>query len=301
MSQELRENNLILRARIIRFIREFFEKRGYLEVETPFILPSVIPELHIDAIKTEMGFLHTSPELCMKILLSKGYGNIFQICKCFRKGEKGKRHLPEFTMLEWYHLGVDYNGIMEECERLIYCLCIEIFGKDKITYMGKEIDLSLPWERITLEEAFERYASVPLRYAIDKGIFEEVLVNEIEKRLTERPVFLKDWPVEMAALSKLRGDIAERFELYIAGIEIANGYTELIDLGEIKKRVKEENEKRCFFGKEKYPISDEFFRNFEKLPDCAGIALGIDRLIMIFSNTDDIKDTVSLTYEEISL
>ncbi len=124
MSQGLR-NRLLLRSKILQTIRSFFYQRNFAEVETPILLPYLIPEAHIDAVVSERGYLHTSPELCMKILLSQGSGNIFQICKCFRKGESGNLHLPEFTMLEWYHVGIDYNSLMDECELLIYTLCKE--------------------------------------------------------------------------------------------------------------------------------------------------------------------------------
>ena len=286
------------RAEIIKKIREFFEKRGFLEVETPFLLPYIIPEAHIDAIKAGDGYLHTSPELCMKFLLAKGYGNIFQICKCFRKGERGRIHLPEFTMLEWYHVGIDYNGLMRECEELIIFLCEEMSGKREINYRGKKVDLTPSWEEISLEEAFKRYASISLEDAINKGRFEEIMVNEIEPNLgIEKPTFVKDYPSSMCALSKIKDNFAERFELYIAGLELANGYTELTDLNEIKKRLEEENEKRKKMGKEVYPMPEEFFLKAKRIPECAGIALGLDRLIMLLLNEDDIRSVVTLTWD----
>ncbi len=290
-----------LRAEILHKIREFFRKRGFIEVETPFLLPYVIPESYIDAIKTEDGYLHTSPELCMKLLLASGYEKIFQICKCFRKGEKGKLHLPEFTMLEWYHVGIDYNGLMQECESLITFLCRELSGKEMLRYKAKEIDLSPPWQKLTVHEAFRRYASVSLDEAMDKGIFEEVIVSEIEPKLgIEKPVFLKDYPVSMAALSKIKDNYAERFELYICGLELANGYTELTDMKEMRERLKKENEKRKELKKEPYPMPDAFFLKVKQLPDCSGIALGIDRLIMLFCNEEDINNVVAITSEDLT-
>ena len=299
MLQESKNKEIIAkRAKIIKKIREFFEKRGFLEVETPFLLPYIIPEAHIDAIRTEYGYLHTSPEFCMKFLLARGYGNIFQICKCFRKGEKGRIHLPEFTMLEWYHIGIDYNGLMKECEALIFFLCEELLRKTEIDYKRNKVDLTPPWERISLEEAFKRYAGISLKDAIDKGRFEEIMVNEIEPHLgIEKPTFIKDYPASMCALSKIKGDLSERFELYIAGLELANGYTELTDLNEMKERLKEENEKRKKIGKEVYPIPEEFFFKVERIPECAGIALGLDRLVMFLLNEDDIRNVVSLTWD----
>ena len=292
MLQELRSKKatLKLRSKILKEIRSFFEERGFLEVETPFLLPYLIPEAHIDAIKADGGYLHTSPELCMKVLLANGYGNIFQICKCFRKGENGKLHMPEFTMLEWYHVGIDYSELMNECESLLLFLCKKIFNSDQIVYKGKRIDLSPPWERITLEQAFEMYASVSLREALYKDIFEEIMVNEIEPRLgIKKPVFVKDYPVSMAALSQIRNGYAERFELYICGIELANGYSELTDMKEMIKRCEEENKKRKEMGKDQYPIPKDLLSNIKEIPKCAGIALGIDRLVMIFAQKKDIQ------------
>ncbi len=290
-----------LRAEILHKIREFFRKRGFVEVETPFLLPYVIPESYIDAIKAEDGYLHTSPELCMKMLLASGYKKIFQICKCFRKGEKGKLHLPEFTMLEWYHVEIDYNALMRECESLIIFLCRELLGKESIKYREKEIVLTPPWHQITVHEAFKRYGSMSLHDAVDRGLFEEIMVYEIEPKLgIEKPVFLKDYPVSMAALSKLKDNHAERFELYICGLEIANGYTELIDMKEMKKRLKIENEKRKKLKKEPYPMPEGFFFKVKQLPDCSGIALGIDRLVMLICNEEDINNVVAITPEDLT-
>jgi lysyl-tRNA synthetase class 2 len=175
--------------------------------------------------------------------------------------------------------------------------------KESIDYKGYNIDLTPPWTRITLKEVFEVYASISLEDAIKKEIFEEVMVNEIEPRLgINKPIFIKDYPAPMAALSKIRYDdpnIAERFELYICGIELANGYTELTNIKEMKKRFDIENKKRNSIGKKQYYIPEELFMRIEKLPDCAGIALGIDRLIMLFSNNSEIDQVVTLLPEEI--
>lgn len=301
MSQELKNDIIVLRSEILHKIREFFHRRGFIEVETPFLLPYVIPESYIDAIKAENGFLHTSPELCMKLLLGLGYEKIFQICKCFRKGEKGKLHLPEFTMLEWYHVGIDYNTLMQECESLIVFLCKELFGKEKIRYKNTEVSLTPPWERITVNEAFKRYASVSLQDAINKGLFEETMVYEIEPNLgIKKPTFLKDYPVSMAALSKIKDNHAERFELYICGLELANGYTELTDMEEMKKRLEIENKKRKALKKETYPIPKPFFLKVKHLPECSGIALGIDRLVMLLCNEENINNVVAVTPDDLN-
>ena len=301
MSRGLR-NNILLRAKILQIIRSFFNQRGFTEVETPVLLPYIIPEAHIDAITTDQGYLHTSPELCMKMLLSQGYGNIFQICKCFRKGERGKLHLPEFTMLEWYHLGIDYNALMDECELLIYTICKKLLNHETFFYKEKRLDLSIPWDRISLKKAFSMYASISLEDALKQDIFEEVMTDEVEPRLgTNRPVFIIDYPSTMAALARIRHgepDVAERFELYIGGLELANAYTELTDIREMKERFEKENKKRLLMGKDEYPMPERFL-GLERLPECAGIALGVDRLIMLFSNSRSIDEVVALTYEGI--
>lgn len=293
-------NKILLRAKILQAIRSFFDERGFIEVETPVLLPYVIPEAHIDAIRAEKAYLQTSPELCMKMLLAQGYGNMFQICKCFRRGERGALHLPEFTMLEWYHLGIDYNGLMDECELLIHNVCKEILRKETISYRGNKIDLALPWDRVGLKDVFLRYASVSLEDAIEQNIFEELMVNEVGPRLGfNRPIFIKDYPASMAALSKVRPGnpgVAERFELYICGLELANGYTELTDTNEIRERLEMENKRRELMGKDLLPMPEGFLK-LEKIPECAGVALGIDRVVMLFSNSAGIDEVVTLTYE----
>jgi len=162
-----RESCLWLRATIIQAIRSFFIDRGYLEIETPNLIPSPAPEVNIDAVSAADGFMHPSPELCMKRLLSAGYSMIFQICKCYRKGERGKHHLPEFTILEWYRAGADYMDLMEECEEMIRFVAADLEREDRIKYMGKSIDLRGPWERMTMSDAFKRYSPISLEEALE--------------------------------------------------------------------------------------------------------------------------------------
>jgi len=154
--QNIRKN-LELRAKVVASIRCHFESRGYLEVETPIRIPAPAPEVHIDAQPSGSWFLHTSPELCMKRLLANGFERIFQICKCFRKGERGHLHLPEMTMLEWYTAGHDYRDMMQQCEDLITSVALSICHAKVIQYQGQEIDLTGPWYRMTVNEAFDKY------------------------------------------------------------------------------------------------------------------------------------------------
>ena len=296
-------SRLFLRARIIHSIRSFFISRGYLEVETPVIIPAPAPEANIDAIKTEGGFLQTSPELCMKRLLSAGYEKIFQICKCFRNAERGRLHLPEFTMLEWYRAGADYFYLMDECRRMIKYVMDELGMGDIIEYQGCSINLSGEWERITVNDAFKKCTGTTPEKAIESGDYDEIMVSEIEPSLNNgRPVFLYNYPASQAALAKVREDdpeIAERFELYIGGLELANAFSELTDADEQEKRFVEESENRKNAGKTQYPFPEKFINDLEHMPASAGIAFGIDRLIMLLTNSAAIDDAVTFTPEKL--
>ncbi len=153
-----KRETLILRARILQTVRKFFLEEGFLEVSTPVLSPSLLPEDHIDAIESEAGFLLPSPEIHMKCLLAAGYERIFQIGPGFRKGEKGRHHLPEFTLLEWYRARADYHALAGDCERLLLRANEEITGSRTISFQGSSIDLTPPWPRLTLQQAFEEFA-----------------------------------------------------------------------------------------------------------------------------------------------
>jgi lysyl-tRNA synthetase class 2 len=222
---------LLLRSRIIQATRDFFVSSGYLEIETPLLIPAPAPELHIDAIQAGSLFLHTSPELCMKRLLAAGYGKIFQICRCFREGERGSSHLPEFTLLEWYRAGTDYRGLMDECEEMLLHLSQTLGFGQTLSYQGKEIDLSRPWPRLKVRDALRRYAGLTLEDVLAAGSFDERMVTLVEPCLgLPKPTFLLDYPSSLAALARTKEkepESAERFELYIAGVELANAFSEL--------------------------------------------------------------------------
>ena len=298
-----RKQALWLRARVIQALRRFFIDREYLEVETPHLIPAPAPETHIDAIPAGDGFLHTSPELCMKRLLAAGYTRLFQICRCFRQGERGSRHLPEFTLLEWYRTGVDYLALMAECEELIRFVSGELGRGARIRYQGEEILLEGPWERLTVRDAFARFASVSMEEALRNGLFDEVMVTRIEPHLgTPRPTFLYDYPSELAALARARKDdpsVAERFELYMARLEIANAFSELIDPEEQSARFERERAERGRMGRTVYPLPQKFLDDLHHMPACAGIALGVDRLVMLFADETDIGKVVTFTPEEL--
>jgi lysyl-tRNA synthetase class 2 len=303
LSLARRKKALQQRAHILKAIREFFITQGFLEVETPYRIPAPAPESHIDAIPSGSWFLHPSPELCMKRMLAAGYEKIFQVCRCWRERERGNQHIPEFTLLEWYHSGIDYRTLMEECGRMIQTVAISI-GLGKYAFFRNEvIDLNEPWERISVREAFREYSKTSIEEALQRGLFDEMMVQDIEPRLgIRKPVFLYDYPAQRAALARLKSEdetVAERFELYIGGLELANGFSELIDPEEQKKRFEKENQNRRSMGRLIYPMPEEFLEEMNEMTPSAGIALGVDRLVMVFLNASSIDEVVAFTPEEL--
>jgi len=288
---------LIKRARIINQIRAFFMDHQFLEVETPHRIPANAPELYIDAVLAEDWFLQTSPELCMKRLLAAGYDNIFQICRCWRSGERSARHLPEYTMLEWYRRGHDYTTLMADCEDLISALCPD----ETLVWQHHRISLKRPWPRLTVADAFAEYGTISLEEALQTGAFDTTIALEIEPRLpADRPVFLVDYPVQHASLARTKINnpaFAERFELYIGGMELANAFSELTDSAEQSRRFAAEEDQRQQLGKVPYPAPQAFLRELNTLDSAAGIALGIDRLVMLLCDLSRIDDCVAFTPE----
>ena len=237
----------------------------------------------------------------MKRLLAAGYPRIFQICKCFRAGERGDRHLPEFTMLEWYREGTDYRALMDDCEALIPLVACELGFGGRFSRQGREIRLEIPWERITVREAFRRYAAMTATEALRKDRFDEILACEVEPHLgMASPVFLYEYPVELGSLARVKeGDpgIAERFELYCAGLELANAFSELTDAGEQRRRFEKVFRERRRYGNPVYPMPECFLAALPRMSPSAGIALGIDRLAMLLSDKSRIDEVVAVTPE----
>ena len=297
------KKNLELRAKLIQMVRVFFMHRGFLEVETPIRIPRPLPEAHIDAPSSGTWFLQPSPESCMKRLLSSGYDNIFQICKCFRENERGARHLPELTMLEWYCAFSDYMDVMAQCEDLVKFLANKTGVTGKMNFQGKHISMTGNWDRLKVREAFDRYAPVSLEKALAADGFDEIISCEIEPNLGwERPVFLYDYPRSKASLAKCKqGDqqTAERFEMYIGGIELCNAFSELTDPTEQRMRFEADRQERQLAGKTNYPMPEKFLSALSAMPEAAGCALGIDRLVMLFADVTDIDDVVSFIPEEL--
>ena len=295
---------LYTRHRMTAALRTFFDEQNYLEVETPVRIPAPAPEAHIDPVPSADWYLQTSPELCMKRLLAAGYPRIYQICRCFRQGERGRRHLPEMTMLEWYTADADYLDMMDQTEALVLSVVDDLLdGARALTYQGRRIDLSPPWERLRVSDAFGRYGGGDMASALENNRFDEVMGLDIEPRLgLERPVFLMDYPIAQGALARRRAqapDEVERFELYIAGLELCNAFSELTDPTEQRRRFVDERAARQAAGKTAAPMPEPFLSALESLPDCTGNALGVDRLAMLFADVVDIDAVSAFTSEEL--
>ena len=303
MTPKTHFRNIKIRSLVIQAIRDFFYQNNYLEVDTPIRCPSIIPEAQIDPVTSEKWFLQASPELCMKRLLSNGFDRIFQICKCFRKNERGGHHLPELTMLEWYAKDNTYLDLMNQCEALVKFIVKRLIFNAKLSYQGKAIDLEQPWQRITVSEAFRLYSDISLTEALKLNTFDEIVSFQIEPCLgNPTPTFLYDYPASLASLAKLlpkNPKFAERVEFYIAGIELANGFTELTDATEQKQRFYKENLIRTSQNKSSLPMPDKFLKDLETIPDAAGIALGVDRLVMLFCDAKVIDEVVLFVPEDL--
>jgi lysyl-tRNA synthetase class 2 len=303
LRQKTIQANLAMRSHILAAIRDFFRQHNYLEIETPCRIPAPAPEVHIDAQSSGEWYLQTSPELCMKRLLAAGFERIYQICRCFRKNERGNRHLPEMTLLEWYTAGVDYTHMMRQCEALILFVIQRLAIGSSITYQNRAIDLQPPWPRITVSEAFERYADCSMAQALTSDRFDEMMGLQIEPRLgLTRPVILMDYPSRHGALARTKPghpDLVERFELYIGGLELCNAFSELTDPVEQRQRFEQESSHRGRTGKAVPPLPEPFLNDLASMPDAAGNALGLDRLVMLLCDTRTIDEVVAFTPEEL--
>lgn len=294
------------RAAFFRCIRSFFHNQGFLEIDTPLRQPVYLPESNIVPISSEGQYLQSSPELCMKRLLAHGCDKIFQLCHCFRKGEIGKIHLEEFQLLEWYRVGCDYRQLMDDCEALLRFLsqvltpCLVPDGSQTTRnahelFMGT--DLSGHWLRLTVADAFAKYSPMSLERAMSTGSFDEILTEYVEPHLgMEAPVFLYDYPHQLASLARrspLNPNIAERFELYIKGVELANGFSELTDEHEQRNRFEEEIATIQARDGRHVVMPERFLQDLAKFDIAAGIALGVDRLFMLAVNCENINAAVT--------
>jgi lysyl-tRNA synthetase class 2 len=287
---------LALRHRALQAVRGYFISRDYLEIETPIRVRKPALEPHIDAEPSGEAFLRTSPELHMKRLLAAGARRIFQVGPCFRRGERGSRHRPEYTMLEWYCADTDYRGVLEETRGLLQAVAEGATGSCRLPARegGAPLDVAAPWHVLSVREAFGRFAGWDPVAAYDADRFDLDLVQRVEPALpTDRPVVLIDYPREAAALARCRTDsggatVAERWELYAGGLELANAYSELTDPVEQRRRFEACARLRREDGRDVYAIDEEFLAALADMPPCGGVALGVDRLIMLLAGADTI-------------
>ena len=287
--------NLETRSRVLHAVRDFFYARGFTEVETPVRIPAPALETYIDAPPSGRAWLRASPELHMKRLLVEGCTRIFQLGPCFRSDECGSRHNPEFTLLEWYRTGADYTEILRDTEALFAHVFQTVTGQMTFSYRGKTIDLTRPWHCHTVREAFQKWAGWDPVANWDSDRFDIDLIEKIEPALPQdRPCVLTDYPVPAASLARLKANdphVAERWEVYVGGLEIANAYSELCDPAAQRARFLDAAEARRILGKEVYPLDEPFLAALERgMPPCGGIALGIDRLVMLVCGATDIAE-----------
>lgn len=296
---------LHIRAQVLQTIRQFFTEQGFLEVETPLLIPANAPEEYIDPVMASQQWqLQTSPEICMKRLLCRGHERIFQISHCWRAAERGSRHLSEFTMLEWYRSNADYHALMQDCRGLLSAVASRCTPDDNFSRNNTKIDPNGTWEHLSVQEAFLRFAETDALLSAQNGLFDELLTSLVEPALAQNPVpvLLHDYPASMAALARLKQDkpdYAERFELYVGGLELANGFSELTDPNEQELRFEEANRIRQKMGKAVLPLPKPFLAELAAMPPAAGIALGVDRLVMLTSGADRIDQVVAFTPESL--
>jgi lysyl-tRNA synthetase class 2 len=328
-----RRDKLAARGRILAAVRRFFAARDYVEVETPALQISPGLEPHLRAFATVLHdprdgserrrYLHTSPEFAMKKLLAGGIPRIWQMVHVFRDGERSATHHPEFAMLEWYRAGASYRDLMDECEALLRC-AQQAAGVAALRWQGKAADAGGTWRRLTVAEAFRRHAGIDLLATAPdpsrpdtallaaqaaaigvaphpgddwESLFFRIFLERIEPRLgIGAPAVVYDYPIAMAALSRPKPDdprLAERFELYVCGLELANAFGELTDAEEQRRRFAAELARKQALYAETYPIDEDFLAALAHgLPDCAGIALGFDRLVMLATGAEHIEEVL---------
>ena len=298
------------RARVCSDVRRFFDSRGFVEVQTPVMVPSPGLDIHLEAFEVRDGergaprWLSTSPEYQMKRLLAHGWSRIYQVAPCFRRGEIGARHNPEFTMIEWYRSGAGMVDVMSDTEQLVAA----VTGGD-VRLGARRVDVTPPFERLTVCDAFERFAGwstdeTVAAAANDEGRYFSALVEQIEPALAgvEHAVFLVDYPATQASLARRKPEdprFAERFELYVAGVELCNGFGELVDPVEQRARLVRDQEERRARGLPVYPIDERFVAALEHVPPSGGNALGLERLAALVCGTTEIADFIAFTADEV--
>lgn len=289
---------LLARSKTLQAVRRFFIERDFIEVETPVRIATPALEPHIDAEPSGDRYLRTSPELHMKMLLAAGYERIFQMGPCFRMGEYGRMHNPEYTMLEWYRANADYIDMLADAKSLLAFVLRHVLGRSTLEYCGNRIEALPIWDSITVEEAFLMFAGWNPVTAYDADRFDIDMVEKVQPRLpSDRPAILKDYPVGAGGLAHSkagRPEVAERWELFIGGMELANAFSELTDAAEQRRRFDECAHKRREMNKEVYPLDEQFLAALENgMPPCGGVAVGIDRLVMLVTDSPTIHETLA--------
>jgi elongation factor P--(R)-beta-lysine ligase len=298
------------RARIVADVRRFFDARGFVEVATPVLVPSPGLDLHLDAFEVAGGdrgsprWLTTSPEYQMKRLLADGWDLIYQVAPCFRRGEIGERHNPEFTMLEWYRAHAGIEDVVRDTEQLV----ARVTG-GSVRLGDRVVDVRPPLERITVCDAFLKYAGWGHDQTLEAAATDEdgyfrALVEKVDPALEriDRGVFLVDYPATQASLARRRPDdpsLAERFELYVAGVELCNGFGELVDPVEQRARLESDQARRSARGLAAYPIDERFLESLGDVPPSGGNALGLDRLVALACGTTSIAEVISFGADEL--
>ena len=303
------KSGLQARAHLYAQIREYFAQQNVLEVDTPILNRYAVSDLHIDSIvvqtNAQEAYLHTSPEYAMKRLLTQFKCDIYQLCKVFRAEEAGVNHHPEFTMLEWYRVGWNYQDLMREVDKLSKILLHDKFSLAATQY-------------ISYTEAFKKYCAIDITQAneseylyacenINTKVHHKLSIQEYQEFLLDQMIakcfskdcltFIYDFPRQQAALAKLNEQgLAQRFEMFLGEIELANGFQELTDADEQLKRFMQDNKKRLQHGKCEIEIDQQFIAALkEGMPETSGVALGIDRLMMIILQVKDIQQTLTFT------
>lgn len=261
-------SRLRVRARILRAIRTWFEDRGYLEVHTPALVPAGAMEPHLEPIRVGQLQLHTSPEFAMKRVLAAGLHRIYQIGPCFREEEVGQHHSREFTMLEWYCGGIGTQGLMDDVASLIAAAAVAA-GRAPPVFDRLPVESLLP-HSLPPDEWFFRW------------------VDSIEPTLT-KPTIVYDYPAWQSALATIRGRHADRFEVYFGGVELANAFAEEMSAVELRQRIAANDLARTRAGRSPHPVDPRFLAAVDRMPRAAGIALGIDRLVMVLTDASTIS------------
>src|SRR5690242_8712730 len=320
MARDLRDKRAALesRAQLYALIREFFTRRGVLEVQTPVLSAAGNTDLHIESFATNFSghveagararFLRTSPEYPLKRLLAAGMGDCYELGRVFRNGEAGRSHNPEFTLLEWYRVGWDHHRLMDECAELVGA-AIGLSGRSvetkKISYIKwfmDEFDLDPSRaDEAALRAPLAEFDIEPQGLTRDDWL-DLLITHRLQPALPrDRITLVYDYPVTQCALAKIRRadpPVAERFELYLGPYELANGYHELNDAAEQRARFECHNARRRERGLRELPLDENLLAVLDAMPDCAGVALGVDRLLMCMLGTEDIRDVLAFPFAE---